>query len=144
MSGKNQGHARPELLLLGQGKSRGEEGRLKDLKYTDSWLKRSPSPSDPYFPNFINELNCLEWRFLFQLLLLFVIVSPPLWVRVEEWALVPCLTHSIVVAAIPIVVACFSYVESKVFLILLKVSNTLSLIHLIVIYLRLSFLPSFF
>jgi len=40
-------------------------------------------------------------------------------VRGEERALVPCLTHSIVVAAIPIVVACFSYVERKVFLILL-------------------------
>jgi len=29
MSGKNQGHARPELLLLGQGQRRGEEGNEK-------------------------------------------------------------------------------------------------------------------
>lgn len=39
MSGKNQGHARPELLLLGQGKSRGEEGTLKKrlkIQYMDS------------------------------------------------------------------------------------------------------------
>lgn len=33
---KNQGHARPELLLPGQSKSREEEGTLKVLKYTDS------------------------------------------------------------------------------------------------------------
>jgi hypothetical protein len=33
---KNQGHARPELLLPGQSKSREEEGTLKVLKYTYS------------------------------------------------------------------------------------------------------------